>query len=353
MAHTTLSPLQPLSMGQILDRGIRLYRQHFLTFVGIVALAQIPATLITIMASIISPVPEFISPGASPSELFSSTIMQSLGVSSGLLALGVIVLSIILSVLSMAALTRAAADSYLTRPSGIVPAYQAISRFTATLLGTYCLGILLTIGLTIWLLIPLVGWFTGPGMLLFLAIVVFPFMIPVIVVERQPAVQAVQRAWNLARQRFWWLIGFMLLLGLFGQVVVTVPALLAGSLIQVTLAGNLDALSLRIVQQIVGLLLSLIYQPLQLTCVMLLYFDVRVRTEGLDLALQTTALTNTSVDEVALGHVLQTPPPAPQSIWPSWNEMAYFLGLSAGAVLLLCGFYMVIILIGLAFLGTL
>jgi hypothetical protein len=30
--------LRPLGLGQLLDRAIRLYRRHFLTFTGIVAL---------------------------------------------------------------------------------------------------------------------------------------------------------------------------------------------------------------------------------------------------------------------------------------------------------------------------
>ena len=41
MTASDVSALRPLSTGQLLDRAFRLYRQHFLVFLGIVAIVQL------------------------------------------------------------------------------------------------------------------------------------------------------------------------------------------------------------------------------------------------------------------------------------------------------------------------
>src|SRR5690606_22154355 len=49
---TTLDPtlLRPLRLGEILDRSIRLYRNNFWRFIGVVAVVQIPITLLQFVA---------------------------------------------------------------------------------------------------------------------------------------------------------------------------------------------------------------------------------------------------------------------------------------------------------------
>lgn len=42
MSATDLSYLRPLSLGQLFDQAIRLYRRNFWKFVGIIAVVQIP-----------------------------------------------------------------------------------------------------------------------------------------------------------------------------------------------------------------------------------------------------------------------------------------------------------------------
>lgn len=344
LQNMSLPTLRPLSTGQILDRGIRLYRRHFLTYIGIVALAQIPATAVTILAGIVDPAPTFVSPLASFSEQFMGGIAQSTGIGSGLLNLAVFVISFLLSTLGAAAQVQAAAASHLDQQPGILEAYRAVLRFWGSLIGAYLLVFLAILALLFWwLLVPFLGWFTGLGMMMFFGLVVIPFVVPGIIIERQPVTQVIQRAWSLARRRFWWLVGFMLLLGLFGQIVVTGPALLLGFGIQATIAGSIDTVTLRVVQQILGLLLNLIYLPLQLTCVTLLYFDARVRTEGLDLALQTAVAEGEGTVET----VLAQPPPATAGLWPTWEEFAYFFGLTLGFGVLCFLFYIVAFAIGL------
>jgi hypothetical protein len=139
----------------------------------------------------------------------------------------------------------------------------------------------------------------------------------------------------------------MLLLGIFGQIVVTVPAILFTGLVEALIASNVDTATLRIVQQLITLLLSLIYVPLQLTCVILLYFDVRVRTEGLDLALETIdPEAENAAKEVQM--TLESSPAPHAGGWPTWREFGYFalFSVAAGVV---CGvIYAVFFAIALA-----
>ena len=53
----TIAPmprLRPLGLGQLLDQAIRLYRQNFFKFIGIVAIVQIPLGLIQLGISLVT-----------------------------------------------------------------------------------------------------------------------------------------------------------------------------------------------------------------------------------------------------------------------------------------------------------
>ena len=45
--------IRPMALGEILDKAIRLYRQNFLTFMGIFAIPYIPMVIIQMIFSIL------------------------------------------------------------------------------------------------------------------------------------------------------------------------------------------------------------------------------------------------------------------------------------------------------------
>jgi hypothetical protein len=187
------------------------------------------------------------------------------------------------------ALTHAVADSYLGKKTGILDAYRGIGRSWLTLLGALLfLGIIL-IALVIWSLVPCIGWFTGLGMIVFVTTAVNPLVPPAVVLEKQGVFDAVQRAWSLARRRFWPVIGYIFVLYLFSLIVVNGPAAIASVILSQVFSSFGDpttALVLTsVIQGLVTLVFVLIYYPLQMTAFTLIYFDLRVRTEGFDLAL--------------------------------------------------------------------
>jgi hypothetical protein len=338
--------LQPLSMSQLLDRAIRLYRSNFLIFVGIVALAQIPATAVSMLGLWLAPAPDLaFNPSASLTD-FWLEIAQSSGFGNNpLLWLGQLV-SLLLVQLATAALTKAVAENYLGHKIGLFEAYQRIGRHGLTLLVAAFLSILVILGLLVWwVIVPCVGWISGLGMLFFFSLVILPLVAPVIVLEHRSASQAIQRAWDLARRRIWWLIGFMLLLGLFGQLVVTGPGVLSIFILQGALGSGVNTTTTSLIQQVVLLLLNLIYLPLQLTCVTLLYFDIRVRTEGFDLAVLALS------DRVDSETVRVTAPPLEKNTLPRWEEIGYFSLITVAIAVLYIALLLIFVVAALGFSG--
>lgn len=281
MAAFTLD-LRPLSAGELLDRAVRLYRRHFLTFVGIVAIVQIPLTLLQTGVSLFATQQAADPTGASPAMLIGSLgslLLTTLGF-------------VLVSSLGTAALTRAVANSYLGQPVSLGGAYRQVGRSWLVLVLALLWIIVLSVLIGLWwLLVPCVGWFTGLGMLIFLSLVITPLTAPAVVLEKKRARAAVRRAWDLSRRRFWPVVGFALALLLLSIIFTALPSLLVGAVLGVSALlpaeefGSQPSVVATIVNSLTTLATTLIYLPFQLTAMTLLYFDLRVRTEGFDLAL--------------------------------------------------------------------
>jgi hypothetical protein len=334
---TALPRLRPLGLGELLDQTIRLYRRNFLKFIGIIALVQIPVSLLQmvfsmVMVSAVAPYQNPANPPTDPFEIFGPAYF--IGLAGNLI---VALLSFILiGGVATAAMTRAVAGSYLGESLGIFDVYRSIGRSWRSLLGALLLAGILGIGLFIWFIIPCVGWLTGLGIIAFFSMVILPMIAPIIVLEKQPASQSIRRAWDLARRRFWWVLGFVFVLFLFGQIVVTGPVTVVSVIIQFAFGGPFDlttteAVLQTVIQSLLQLIFAVIYLPLQLTAFTLMYLDLRVRTEGFDLALQSAA---TAVQPSEPLDLMAQAPAAEQTKVVTMTEMGYFALLSLGAGLL-------------------
>jgi len=361
MTTNALPKLRPLTLAELLDQAIRIYRRNFLTFIAIIAAVQIPIALLNLTASLltiesIAPLQEFQTsqdPSSLPDdplELFTPGYFAGIG---GTCILAIIALVLVQGV-ATAALTRAVGDHYLGRSTSFADAYRRIGRSWLRLVGAFLLAFLISIGLLLWwILAPCIGWFTGLGMIIVFGQVIMPLVIPIIVLENQTVVQAVRRAWDLTRRRFWWLAGFVVILYLLQQVVVGGPSFLIAilfELVQETLFDSVSAQTVQtILQALMALAANLIYLPLQLTIMALVYFDLRVRTEGFDL----TLLAGSTVDEENdVGEIMaQVPPPETTSL-VTWTEMGHFALLSLGVGALYAALYAIIVGIGLAIMGA-
>lgn len=287
MESQSLPNLRPLRLGELLDRAIRLYRANFLTFIGIIAVVYVPLMILQTAASALLS-SSMLQSFSTPEDIFSNT-----GYWTGILFTLVLALVqfILVQGIATGALTRAVADNYLGRKTSILDAYRGIGKSWLTLVGALLLLGLLAIALFLWWMVPCIGWFTGLGMLLFMLTVVNPLVPPVVVLESQGVLGAVRRAWSLARRRFWPVLGYVLVLGLFSLIVVNGPAAIVNVLLGQLLPSFGDPTTsvvlAAVIQGLVSLVFILIYYPLQMAAFTLIYFDLRVRTEGFDLALLT------------------------------------------------------------------
>ncbi|MBI5953191.1 MAG: hypothetical protein HY865_16170 [Chloroflexi bacterium] len=326
--------LKPLSLAEILDQAIRLYRNNFFKFIGILAIPYIPLIVLqgamsVLVASSTVDMLNAPTPASDPFMLF-----QNPNYWVGMLGsiFGSILQFILVQGVATAALTRAVADNYMGRSTGILEAYQKLGNSWARLLLTLLLAIVVVVIISIWLLIPCVGWFTGLGMLAFASLVVIPLVAPVIVLEKHGATTSLRRAWDLGRNRFWWIIGFVFVLYLFSQIVVTGPTVLISYIFSFVAASNPESLEQytllsTVIQTLVTMIFSLLYLPLQLTAMTVVYFDLRVRSEGLDLALQSTEAAGGEAGSSFLPEIT----PAPQGSLVTGTEIGYFALLSIGA----------------------
>jgi hypothetical protein len=258
--------LRPLGVGEILDAAIKLFLRHWrplvLSVVGLILPVQIISALIT---ASVAP------------EQFDLTTSET-GVDEGeeaefLIGQGIVgLLSAISILLATAVCFKAVADAYL----GAEPDWRRSLRFALRRLGGL-FGVAIVGGLavalgTVALIIP--------GIWLF---VCFSLAVPALLLERVGPVKALGRSFRLVRGRWWptagaLLIGY-LLIGVLGAlvsgVIMVVPAVLTEDN---TLVAALGA----VVGGTVGQALT---TPYSAAVVTLLYFDQRVRKEGLDLQL--------------------------------------------------------------------
>jgi hypothetical protein len=287
MESQALPTLRPLRLGELLDRAIRLYRANFLTFIGIIAVVYVPLMVLQTAASALLS-SSMLRSLSTPEEIFTNT-----GYWVGMA--GTLILALVNFVLvqgiATGALTRAVADNYLGRKTSILDAYRGIGKSWGRLIGALFLIILIFFALAIWFLVPCIGWVTGPGMILFMSMVINPLVPPVVVLENQGVLDSIQRAWSLARRRFWPVLGYVIVLVLFSLIVVNGPAAVVNFLLVRLLPSfgdsTMQVVLTSIIQGLVSLVFILIYYPLQMAAFTLIYFDLRVRTEGFDLALLT------------------------------------------------------------------
>lgn len=307
MENQALLTLRPLRLGELLDRAIRLYRANFLTFIGIIAVVYVPLMVLQTAASALLS-SSMLRGLSTPEEIFSNAAYWA-GLGGTLIL--VLVQFVLVQGIATGALTRAVADNYLGKKTGILGAYRGIGKSWLTLLGALLfLGVILFV-LAIWWLVPCIGWFTGLGMIIFLMTAISPLVPPAVVLENQGAIEAVRRAWSLARRRFWPVIGYIFVLYLFSMIVVNGPAgianILLAQLFQSFGDPTLQVILTSILQGLISLVFILIYYPLQMAAFTLIYFDLRVRTEGFDIALLTMeASGSTEITETLAAPVPQT-----------------------------------------------
>lgn len=309
-------PLRPLGLGEILDGSISTIRRNPKATLGFTAIIVAVSTVITTaMGAIQTQVPSLrrISERTSAGQALTAadgTWLLTFGIVTLLLALAV-------NVILTGTLTAVVGRAVLGRQSTVGEAWQqARGR-----LGALVRLLLLTLGIFagLWAVligVPLAGAAAsrplGVGLAIPAVIAALPVTIllwvrmslaaSVVVLERVNARGAIGRSWRLTRKSFWrvfgiWIVSY--LVAFVAALVLQVPFRIIAAVTTggggMTFASPPTALPgqkllLFLIISAVGSLVSAtVTRPMIAGVAALLYVDLRMRREGLDIALQTAA----------------------------------------------------------------
>ena len=311
--------LRPLNIGEILDAAFRRYRAHLVTFLGITALLQVPMLILQVLiqhvlnGGALLDVALYSTGGARSSSVspFNGFPIRAL-IAIYLAAFGLSMLQyLVVYNLLNGALAQAIARSFRDEPVAILDAYRIgwrafFSLVVASLVplltsllvlipiiaAAFAVGIgLAARGQNAATLTAVVAVLVGSVIALALLCgaaflyVRLLFATQAVVFERCGPIQALRRSWNMTRGAFWRTLLIVVLMATLTYLVSSLPALVVNLVLTFTGGtGNLlrNSLITTLITQ-VGIILAL---PLQLCTYTLLYYDQRVRREGLDIELR-------------------------------------------------------------------
>jgi hypothetical protein len=354
-----------MSVASLLDATIRLYRRNFWTLVAIVAIVQVPVLVVDGILSVplsqatdemLAFQPLTFDPGTyDPEAPPEFPLPPSFGRYFLWLGLQVLVggvLGMVATTLMTGALAWAVSERYLDRPIAVGPAYRAVFRRWKSLFGAALLTLLIYIALYVSFLIPCLGQLVALPALVF-AYVCLRFVPQAVMLDGERASGSLGRSWYLTKPHFWRVLGIIALLWLLGMLITAGPSLIVNYGI-VALSSSLILRNL--IATGVTAVLSLLYLPIRLTGETLVYYDLRVRQEGLDLEMELEALAplpgyDEGEEEMSLAVEVAQPslPAASPAREPfltgrDWRNLAILLAVGFGILLLCCAVYAVLLL---------
>jgi hypothetical protein len=126
--------------------------------------------------------------------------------------------------------------------------------------------------------------------------IMFSLAVPAVVLEGQGPVSALRRSWRLVKRSFWRVLGILLLAGIIvsiAGVLLQLPftfleALFGGGGGAFGLTGT-RTIPVVIISGVGSIVAGAVTRPISAGVTVLLYLDMRMRKEGLDLALRSAA----------------------------------------------------------------
>lgn len=246
--------MSPRTLGDILGGAFEIYRQNASQLLLIVAVVVVPLSVLGFIVS------HFAFAVTTRTVVIGNQAIQvaearSLGivVLAGLVAAAI---SIITAAILQAAILRAAAQATIGDPIDIDASYRwGLSRFGSVLLVSILVGLCVAVGFVLLII---------PGVIL---LVLLAMSVPAVVVENVRGTQAMRRSWNLTSGHFWHVLG-----------VIVVAALISGAVTGILSAFAGDSSVLRLILNTIG---QLLVAPFSALVTVLLYLDLRARSENL------------------------------------------------------------------------
>lgn len=282
--HLAPPDLRPMGYGELLDRAIRLFRRAWRPLLLIGLIGALPTMLSNLLGNAASPAP------STPSAfLLRAVTGQGPGATAPDSFL-FLILDYLLTFLVTGALVVVASQVILGDVPSVKLALRATLRRYFALFGTAILiglvgglaGIIL-MGISFVLPVPFLILPLSIGTVVLLGLF-YSFTSQAILLEEYGGGgEAMGRSIDLVRARFWPVLGFFLLLWVgtlllsFGlNLLVELPATLLR-------AAGLPATLIHPISSLLGALPATLVAPLMALGQTLLYYDTRIRLEGLDL----------------------------------------------------------------------
>ncbi len=272
--------MRPLSAGDIVDEAIGLYRRNFRLFLSIGAVILVPAGVIQLILALLA----------------GETAMSVFTISSLLWWTLSIVVSVISYIAVISAMAVAASERWLDRPMTVGESYRRISSRIGPLVGLILVYGLVVIGLSMTIIgIPFaiylfVGWLLS---------------IQILLVEGTGIRTALSRSRELVSGHWWRVIGIVILLAIIQAIISAFFALPAtifgfGSLFSDPASADVSPLVIALdsIGSTVG---QIVVGPIAYCAYILLYYDLRVRKEGMDIELAARSL-GLIEDPTPVGH---------------------------------------------------
>ena len=281
MSVTTPLRLRPLEIGDLLDETFRMYRRHFLLFAGLSVILSIPSAALSGFFSyaLLNGLLQQANPGQAT--VFNINFLGTTLVA----AVVVLLVTIVLLPFFYGAVTFAACESALGRPVTAAGVLTGVLRNYFQLLGYW---LLISLMLILFCLFPLWIWIW----------VSWVVVMPIMFIENLGLGAAMGRSRRLVEGRWWhtFLIVFLIFiivyavriaLGAFIGLGQGLLQLVVSPLVVVWISGT------------TSVIIDSLVNPILQIAIVLIYFDLRVRREGLDLF------------QLAQGLPLPPPPPPP------------------------------------------
>lgn len=279
-----------MPLSELLDELFRLYRRHFSLIVGVALLVALPGLVWSLVTGV------YRLNSTSYTNLFTATGTSTVAFNSqefsnllGTLSLGALG-ALILLPFTVGAVYRAVTDVALGRPATIgVVLRETLARYWP-LLGLVGLFFVFAV---VWAIAELIGFvlLILPGLAVFCAAIYFlvrwSLTVAAIMAEDIGPIRGLGRSWNLVKGQWWRTFGILVVVAILQSVISYALFILFGLIAALFSTGDFQAALV----QVGSTLLSALVSPITTIAVVLLYFDLRVRKEGLDLdqlAQQTT-----------------------------------------------------------------
>lgn len=301
-------PLRPLMFGEIMDGSFQTIRRNAKAMLGAALLAQSLSAIVTAVVTAFATVSAGSIEGWIESRGNSDLAALGFGIAGGVLLFAI--LTLIISAVLQGAMVVPVARSILNRQTGFRQMW-ALARSRAgaliRLAGILFLGGLLAAALFVAAAAALVAALGGIPVLILLPLAMGLFVVMIwiyiklmvapaaIVVEEIGALDGIRRSWQLTRGDWWRILGITLvvsiMVGVIAQIVMIPISLLSGFLTTVVSPHGGEAqaataaVAAGIVAAIVAALVGAVGYAFQTSVMALLYLDLRMRKDGLDIAL--------------------------------------------------------------------